>query len=87
LDSRFVALRLVPNRLILEKIRKFFTRNRPALDQVWNQSGLLQSYEAIPGSSLKMESLGAAPNSNAEVIFAVSHASTTPFEESVTQLL
>jgi hypothetical protein len=48
---------------------------------------LLQSYEAIPGSSLKMESLGAAPNSNAEVIFAVSHASTTPFEERVTQLL
>jgi hypothetical protein len=73
LDSRFVALRLVPELLILEKIRKFFARNRPALDQVWNQSGLLQSYEAIPGCDLKMESLGATPNSNEEVVLAVSH--------------
>jgi hypothetical protein len=64
---------LVPDRLLLEKIRKLFARNRPALDQVWNQPGLLQSYEAIPGCDLKMESLGATPNSNEEVILAVSH--------------
>jgi hypothetical protein len=34
--ARIVALRLVPDRLILEKIRKFFAGNHPALDQVWN---------------------------------------------------
>jgi hypothetical protein len=66
-----VALRLGLDRLILEKIRTFFARNRPALNQVWNQSGLLHSYEAIPSCDVKRESVGAAPNSNEDVILAV----------------
>jgi hypothetical protein len=36
-----LTLRLVPDRLILEKVREFFAGNRPALDQVYNQPRLL----------------------------------------------
>lgn len=78
---RLLALRLIPGCLTLEKVCKFFARYRPALDQVWNLAGLLQSYEAIPGCYLKMESLGASLNSNEEVILAVSHGSKSALTE------
>ena len=61
--------------LIIEKAFKFLAGDRAALDQVWYQSSLPQSYKAIPGCDLKMESFGATPNSNEEVILAVRHAS------------
>jgi hypothetical protein len=67
------ALRTALVPLIIEKGCKFLAGDRAALDQVWYQSSLLQSHKAIPGCDLKMESFGATPNSNEEVILAVRH--------------